>query len=78
MDFSERIAACDLKAGRCSQLNEASRISKVSVYTKYSGERLRTNGPLVMFWFNESNLYRYLTARAVSSSLWRLLGEAKT
>ena len=21
-DFSERIAACDLKAGRCSQLNE--------------------------------------------------------
>ena len=58
--FLETVAACDLKAGRCSQLNEQMKLQKylrlrsdtrvldyISVYTKYSGERLRTIGRLV-------------------------------
>ena len=53
-DFSEKNAACDLKAGRCSQLNEYRRLGSdlrvlayISVYTKLSGDRIRTIDPMV-------------------------------
>ena len=69
-DFLETVAACDLKAGRYIQLNELMKpqvylglrsdprvIDYISVYTKYSGECLRTIGPMVsIFWCGDKAL----------------------
>ena len=63
MDFSENIAACDLKVGRCRQLIEIMKVLKVKVISvphifqvlyvlcftrpKYQVSVYRTIGPLV-------------------------------
>ena len=64
MDFSENIAACDLKDGRCRQLIEIMKVLKVKVISvthifqvlyvlcftrpKYQVSVYRTIGPLVV------------------------------
>ena len=80
VDFSETIAACDLKVGRCRQLIQIMKVCESLQYIyqvlyvlcftrpQYQVSVYRTIGPLVLNFFH--NFVEYLTERNAYNLLY--------